>query len=193
MTQTLNFKIIVIDTPLNANNIAALAHTPFMQRPWQCHAHIEILICDLNGHDSVMLKAHILCVQLIDTHFDLMPANHRRRRHWGGMMRRRHWGGMMRRRHWGGMMRRRHWGGMMRRRCRTRTGMMRRRCRTGMMAGTSFVMTGLGTTITTKCTALRLLTMHGTIMSATLRRNALGRCRQWKDKKEYCKTNQPNV
>ncbi len=118
MTQAIKFSIICVNHALNANNFAAITRAKSMHRTGQCHAHIEVVIRNLNGDYAIVFQADIFGIQLIDAALNLDAAMmHRGRRRNGSYM----------------MVRRRNGSYMMVRRRNRRSVMVRRRNRRSVM------------------------------------------------------------
>ena len=87
MTQAIKFSIICVNHALNANNFAAITRAKSMHRTGQCHAHIEVVIRNLNGDYAIVFQADIFGIQLIDAALNLNAAMmHRGRRRNGSYM-----------------------------------------------------------------------------------------------------------
>ena len=163
MTQAIKFSIICVNHALNANNFAAITRAKSMHRTGQCHAHIEVVIRNLNGDYAIVFQADIFGIQLIDAALNLNAAMmHRGRRRNGSYM----------------MVRRRNGGSVMMRGRNRRSVMMRgrngdrrmmRAFRTMMISGgTRTVMTFRTMMIITIGTAMRNIAANSIMRSAAI-------------------------
>ena len=161
MTQAIKFSSICVNHALNANNFAAITRAKSMHRTGQCHAHIEVVIRNLNGDHAIVFQADIFGIQLIDAALNLNAAMmHRGRRRNGRYM-------MVRRRNRRYMMRRRN------RRCvmmRRRNGdrRMMRAFRTMMISGRAVMRTFRTMMIIAIGTAMRNITANSIMRSAAI-------------------------